>query len=397
MIDLVNKQDCVGCDACAQRCPVSCISMQPDLEGFRYPHVDTEKCINCGLCEQVCPVIHQADARKPLNVFAAKNIDDEIRKASSSGGIFTALAQQVIAEGGVVFGAKFDDNWEVVHSSTGTTEGLKAFQGSKYVQSKIGRSYLEAEQFLKAGRKVLFSGTPCQLAGLSRFLRKDYGDLLLTVDVACHGVPSSRVWKAYLSYQLSLIGKGNRSESPAYRSISKINFRDIRHGWYDYGFSITGKRNIGTVDVPHELFFERRVHNLFMRGFLSNLYLRPSCYTCPAKCGKSHSDLTIADYWGIDKIHPSFYDRNGVSLVLANTENGIKALNRCKPVMIESDYNQAASINTALTSSPPRPAQADLFWKAFTDEGIKCLAPILSRMEPNVFQKILWKLRDLLS
>jgi Coenzyme F420-reducing hydrogenase, beta subunit len=161
--------------------------MQEDDEGFLYPCVDQSMCIHCGLCEKVCPVIHQALPGEPINTFAAKNMNDSIRRKSSSGGVFHALACNVINEGGVVFGARFDSKWGVEHSYTETISGLAFFQGSKYVQSNIGTAYTDAERFLKAGRKVLFSGTPCQLAGLRLFLRKDYGNLLLSVDVACHG------------------------------------------------------------------------------------------------------------------------------------------------------------------------------------------------------------------
>ena len=183
-------------------------------------------------------------------------MNDSIRRKSSSGGVFHALACNVINEGGVVFGARFDSKWGVEHSYTETISGLAFFQGSKYVQSNIGTAYTDAERFLKAGRKVLFSGTPCQLAGLRLFLRKDYGNLLLSVDVACHGVPSPAVWQAYLAGLLDKIGKHG---SLAMESITKIDFRDIRHGWNDYGFSISGKSKPGQAD--NVLFYERRVNN----------------------------------------------------------------------------------------------------------------------------------------
>lgn len=198
MIDIKEKKECCGCNACAQRCPKSCITMREDSEGFLYPEVDKEICIDCGICEKVCPVMYQGNKRKPLAVYAVKHKNNEIRLSSSSGGVFTALAESVIDEGGVVFGAKFDDNWCVVHSYSETKEGLAAFRGSKYLQSRIGDSFKKVECFLKANRKVLFSGTPCQIAGLKRFLRKEY-DNLLTVDFVCHGVPSPGVWREYLN------------------------------------------------------------------------------------------------------------------------------------------------------------------------------------------------------
>lgn len=197
MINIKDKSNCCGCNACVQKCPKQCISMREDDEGFLYPYVDKILCIDCGLCEKTCPVINSKEERKPLNVFAAKKPNDEVRMQSSSGGIFTLLAENVIDEGGVVFGAGFNERWEVVHSFAEKKEDLAKFRGSKYVQSKVGNSYKQAEAFLKQGRKVLYSGTPCQIAGLKQYLRKDYANLL-AVDFICHGVPSPGVFRTYL-------------------------------------------------------------------------------------------------------------------------------------------------------------------------------------------------------
>jgi len=203
-VQIVKKERCTGCSACYSICPVHCISMEEDSEGFLYPVIEKEKCTSCKRCETVCIAIIQGNERKPLHVYAAKNLNEEIRRQSSSGGIFTLIAESVIQKGGVVFGVRFNDNWEVVHDYTETVEGLAAFRGSKYVQSRIGNTYLTAKKFLSAGRKVLFSGTPCQIAGLKAFLQIDY-DNLLTIDLVCHGVPSPLVWKRYLDEIISLI------------------------------------------------------------------------------------------------------------------------------------------------------------------------------------------------
>ena len=199
MIEIRNKRDCCGCNACVQKCPQQCIGQSEDAEGFIYPQVDKARCVGCGLCEKVCPVINQNPKSKPLKVMAGRNGNEEIRMVSSSGGAFTLLAGEIIGRGGVVFGARFDENWNVVHSYTECTDGLAAFRGSKYVQSRIGETFSQAEKFLKQGREVLFTGTPCQIAGLRRFLGKEY-DNLLAMDIVCHGVPSPGVWK-----ELSLI------------------------------------------------------------------------------------------------------------------------------------------------------------------------------------------------
>lgn len=202
MISINDKKDCCGCAACVQRCPKQCITLHEDNEGFLYPQVDESLCIDCGLCEKVCPVINQADERTPLGVYAAKNPNESVRMQSSSGGVFTMLAERIIDEDGVVFGACFDERWEVVHSYVETKEALAKFRGSKYVQSKIGSTYQQVEGFLKSGRKVLFSGTPCQIAGLKKYLRKEY-DNLLAVDFICHGVPSPGVFRTYLQEEIN--------------------------------------------------------------------------------------------------------------------------------------------------------------------------------------------------
>lgn len=199
MVEASDKTKCCGCEACRQVCPVGCITMQTDERGFAYPVADASKCIDCGKCDRVCPVANEASERKPLKVLAAMNRDTDVRLASSSGGIFMALAAKVIAEGGVVFGARFNQQWGVEHGHATTMAEAKAFQGSKYVQSATGDSYRQALDFLKQGRTVLYSGTPCQIAGLHRFLgNRDCGHLI-TVDIVCYGVPSPRIWADYIA------------------------------------------------------------------------------------------------------------------------------------------------------------------------------------------------------
>lgn len=310
MINIKNKQDCCGCSACSQRCPKQCISMQMDDEGFLYPQVDSSKCIDCHLCEKVCPVINQGEARTPLNVYAAKNSDNKVRYQSSSGGIFTLLAEHTIKDGGVVFGACWDNEWNVKHDYVDNISDLQKFRSSKYLQSVIGDCYLKAEHFLKTGRKVMFTGTPCQIAGLKHFLRKEY-DNLLTVEVICHSVPSPRVWQQYLVEKLQILG-WNKSD------IHHISFRSKATGWKEYSFMI--ENNEGSV------FSELGRKNAFMRGFLANLYTRPSCQVCPAKQLKSGSDIILGDFWGINSLMPEIDDDKGISVVIVNTQKGSEAI-----------------------------------------------------------------------
>ena len=230
MIHIESKELCCGCNACFQVCPKHCISMNEDKEGFLYPCVDVNICIDCHLCEKVCPVINQKEHHTPVGVYAAKNKDEEARMKSSSGGVFILLAEKILSEKGVVFGARFDQNWEVVHDFAEDLKGVVEFQGSKYVQSRVGDSYKNAEEFLKQGKRVLFTGTPCQVAGLRLFLRKEYENLL-TVDFVCHGVPSPKVWRMYLKEILNSpkgsVGKNSvlLSEIPSrYSGRTKIRF-----------------------------------------------------------------------------------------------------------------------------------------------------------------------------
>ena len=349
-----------------QRCPKHCISLQEDAEGFLYPKVDLSLCIDCGLCEKVCPELHLASARKPLATYAGKHKNDEIREGSSSGGVFSALAEKVIETGGVVFGARFDADWEVVHDYTETMAGLSVFRGSKYVQSRIGNSYALVEQFLKSGRIVLFTGTPCQIAGLKLFLRKDY-EQLLTVDVICHGAPSPGIWRQYLQEEIAR--QCNRKNTVLLHPISgrdvrvvDIAFRNKVSGWKKYSFALTfsttGRSGEKFSFCSHMPFTE----NLFMKGFLANLYLRPSCYACPAKGGQSNSDLTLGDFWGIQHVMPQLDDDKGMSVVLVNTEKGHALLDKTKINAWPTDYLQVLKYNSALERSVQRPLKRERFY-----------------------------------
>lgn len=399
MINIIDKQDCVGCNACAQRCPKQCISMQEDEQGFLYPKVDLSLCIDCHLCEKVCPVINQAAPRKPVETFAAKNTDEKVRMTSSSGGIFYALAKKIIEEGGVVFGAKFNDKWEVVHDYAETLEDVKAFQGSKYVQSRIGETFIQAEKFLKAGRKVMFTGTPCQIAALGLFLRKDYSDQLLKVDVVCHGVPSPLVWREYLKYitrpEGASAGKNTVFSSLKERPvITGISFRDKRLGWEKYGFSVrvaasqaSGKnsvfQSVNAKTEEQELLFETLDQNIFMRGFLKDLYLRPSCYACPTKTLKSNSDITLADFWGIKNIDASAFDNKGTSLILINSKHGNNFFKGVYLYYKSAAFSNALFYNSAIERSSNKPSLYLEFWHNYYNSGVDAIDDVIEKLKPS--------------
>lgn len=380
MIRIKHKSDCCGCEACVQRCPKRCISLHRDQEGFLYPLVDESICIDCGLCERVCPVINQGEPLKPLAAYAAKNQDESVRLSSSSGGVFTALAEQVIAQGGVVFGARFDESWNVVHDYVETVEGLSAFRGAKYAQSRIGLCFLQAETFLRQGRQVLFSGLPCQIAGLKKFLRKDY-DNLITVDLFCHGVPSPMVWKRFLEEEVAT----------PHTQLKSISFRDKASGWKNYSFSYLQEDTDGVH--LHRILSAK---NLFMRGFLTDLYLRPSCYHCPVKQCKSGSDLTIGDYWGIQQAHPGLDDDKGVSAVLVNTDKGAAILQAVQQVSLyESTFEKVVKCNPALIKSAQEPTKRSLFFELLNQRKISEV--VLQLTHISVWTKIRRKVLCLLS
>ena len=378
MIKIIDKEQCCGCSACLHICPKHSITFKEDKEGFLYPHVNTETCIDCGLCERVCPVLNQNEERIPEKVYAAKHEDDEIRMKSSSGGIFTLLADQILDEGGVVFGARFNDKWEVIHDYTETKEGLAPFRGSKYVQSYIGDSYKIAETFLKSGRKVMFTGTPCQIAGLKKFLRKEY-DNLLAVDFVCHGVPSPMVWRKYLEEEIADQGDA---------VLTGVNFRDKSIGWKNFSFVLnfskdegTGKHNYAISSVFTE--------NAYMKAFLSNLSLRPSCYACPAKAGKSGADITVGDFWGIEKVMSDFDDDKGVSLLLKNKDEWYNTVGFiCKQITMELDV--AAQYNPSYIQSVNKPFNRSYFFYCLA--SCKFKISMFKTFSPSFLQRISRKL-----
>ncbi len=302
------KDECCGCMACGQICPKNCIKFEEDAHGFLYPVCNESLCIGCGLCEKVCPIINKWDTRSPLQVKACRNKNENERFCSSSGGVFVLLAKAILNHKGVVFGACYDDDWMVIHSYVERTDGILALQGSKYVQSRIGETYVEAKKFLDEGRVVLFSGTPCQIAGLKHFLRKDYHNLF-SIEVLCHGVPSPKVWRDYLKQVqvLNKVDEEKKSFSSSLNTVSlikSISFRDKKNGWRKYNFVIQfsnqgGDRNLSFINSRkdiRDLFSE----NLYMKGFLNNLTLRPSCFHCSSKGGRSSADLSLGDFWTID-------------------------------------------------------------------------------------------------
>lgn len=401
MINIIEKKECCGCSACVQACPKQCISFQSDSEGFFYPRVNEEHCINCGLCEKVCPILNVNEERKPKKVYAAWNEDESIRYSSSSGGVFTALAEEFINQGGVVFGAKFDSEWKVVHDYVDSIEGLSAFRGSKYVQSDIHDCYRKASVLLKKGVKVLFTGTPCQIAGLRHYLRNDYANLI-TLDVICHGVPSPMVWSDYLKNLQQRRGLLPLSPKKSYNSnntyIEQVSFRDKLNGWKKYDFTINFTSNYNKtnktdkiVASPFEksvVFREESRRNVYMLGFLKCFYLRPSCHDCRFRCGKSGSDITLGDFWGIQHIKPELDDDKGISLVLANSKKGEDLIKLTNIKTYIANYDEAYYWNHALEQNPSIPPEREYFWNLYNKIGVKAIKGTLKKFQPSLLVRL---------
>lgn len=303
-------------------------------DGFFYPEVDQSLCVNCGLCAKVCPINSCTPSIYPKEAFAIKHKDEVIRQSSSSGGAFSAIASKIIVGNGVCFGAALDDTFSVVHTECCTLDELHSLRGSKYSQSKVGHTLREAKKLLERGKTVLFSGTPCQIAGLKSYLGKDYENLI-TVDFICHGVPSSSLLRKYLDFM----------QSSANSKICNVSFRDKTYGWKNFSMKI-GYSNqppvISTVD-----------NDKYLRAFLLNLFLRPSCYNCKFKDHNYQSDLTLADFWSIDKVLPQLNDDKGISLVIVNTPKGQMLLNSVHSQIdvCQVPFDEAVSVNPSYKKS----------------------------------------------
>ncbi len=379
MTGIKNNKLCSGCSACAMICPHKCITMSNDTWGFMYPAVEAEKCVNCGLCEVICPDLQNALQKSDRipEAYIAMGKDDVIREKSSSGGVFSLLAQQVLSQGGVVFGAAFDDGFHSVnHIAVETVQELEKLRGSKYVQSTIGCSYADVKMHLEQGRVVLFSGTPCQISGLKAFLKKEY-DTLYLQDIVCHGVPSPAVWDAYLQHLEERFGG----------KAMGVSFRDKKDGWKNYRISIAFD-NGKTYSVAY-------ADDLYMRGFLRNYYLRPSCYACKHKGLERESDITLADCWGVEDVCPELDDNKGTSLVIVSSPKGKRLFDgaanelRIKKV----DVNSVLAYNQSIVRSASTPVEYDQFAQEFQQRRIENL--LKKYCSVSIMRRIKKKLKSL--
>ena len=353
-VKIEEKDLCCGCTACYSICPKNAIKMVRDNEGFLYPEVDREKCVNCGMCKKVCPILNKSK----LNEFKPKaylfqNSNEEIRKDSTSGGIFTAIGEFVIKNNGIVYGAAFDDNFVVNHIGIDVVDKLSKFRKSKYVQSNQNNCFKEIKQYLDNGKLVCYSGTPCQVGGLRAYLRKDYENLIL-VDIMCHSVPSPLVFEKYKRY---ILKKMNANE------ILNINFRDKSK--YGYKYSMM------TVETDNGTYSQGIDTDPYLRAFFSDVSVRPSCYNCHFKTMKRVSDLTIWDCFNINEMDKSFDDDKGTTRVLVQSEKGEKLLENLDNFRLkELDINIAIKKVKEMTNSVNYNRKRKEFFENINDDNV---------------------------
>ena len=347
---LCEDKDCTGCLACVNACHVDALTITTSTEGFYRPRLDADKCVRCHLCEKSCPVITppQRNKNEDIKVYAAWHLDEDIRAQSSSGGAFTALADVVLARGGVIFGAAWGDNMVIEHIEVDDNEGLNRLRLSKYAQSRIGDAMRKVKVHLQEGREVLFVGTPCQAAGLKNFLRKDYQNLMIA-DFICHGVPSIKFLRAYSKWLEEKTGK-----------VEKINFRDKRKGWYDNVRVVMNERGDERV--------LRGKDDCYWVAFNNNNNLQFSCYQCVTQGFPRASDITIADFWGVGQRVP-FGHKNeiekGVSLVVVNNAKGGALLEEAKGSMFleERTIEEAIGGNQTGIHACAKPVSRDTIYQ----------------------------------
>ena len=355
MIKKLEYSKCTLCKSCINSCPKKCIRFEDNNTGFMYPIISNSECIKCGICEKKCPILTPLNSKNSnKKAYVAKSIDDNIRLNSSSGGIFSVLAKYIISCNGVVCGAKFGKDFTVKHSIIDKEEELKYLRGSKYVQSDIENTYIDINNKLKSGRKVLFSGCPCQIAGLKGYLRKEYDNLYL-IDFICHGIPSQAIFNEYLN----ILRNKYKSD------IVNVIFRDKSKGWHESSVKVifeNGKIYIKTI-----------YHDMYMRGFLNNFYLKESCHNCQFREGKSGSDLTIADYWGAEIEAKEMDDNKGLSLVIANTNRGEELLNKINENILlkVTDFHRAIKYNKSFIESSKENKDKTNFFELAEKRGYK--------------------------
>ena len=382
MIEIKEKNKCCGCKACGNICPKKCIKFTEDIEGFSYPEVDEVLCINCHLCENVCPSLIQKTKRerKPLS-YCAKIKDKEILDKSSSGGLFSTFANKILQDKGVVYGVAMMEDLKSAHTiRVEHKKDLTLLRGSKYIQSDTENIYIQVRRDLINGKKVLFSGVPCQMNALKMFLNKEYENLFC-IEVVCHGTPSPALWKKYINY---LENKYNAK-------VESVDFRNKKYKWKKFGI-IENDKIVSQYLDQHT--------DPYMVMFLRDYCLRPSCYDCNAKKMESYADVTLADFWGIENVIPEMSDDTGASLVLIQTEKGKNLLLSIdeKINLKEVSYEKSIIYNPSYYKSVNKPQVRENFFedmnkKDFTQLQTKYCNVINDRKFKSIIKRsVLYKL-----
>lgn len=384
MLEVIEKDKCCGCSACFSACGHHAITMQLDSEGFEYPIISQEVCVDCGLCQSVCPVL-QYENRKSIREknsdaqigFTARNKNYSQRLVSSSGSIFPPIAEWILDNNGLVVGAAYDNDFNVVHKFVDSKDELCALQGSKYLQCKADNEtfkYIRKE--LKNGRKVLYSGMACQVEGLKSFLRKDY-DNLYTIDLICMGIPSYVVWQKYLA---AFFGD---------EKIKSINFKEKSIGWDTFTFR---------VDTDKRIFKERGMYNLYLRSMFLSWNMRPSCFQCPFKNAKRISDFTLADAWGVYHSTPDINDNKGLSSVIVHSNKGLELWNILKDKIdsVQVSIDDIAAGNSNLITNKPQTGDRKHFYEILLSNPRTAFVDLCSIKKPSLMHRIMSKMKSTL-
>lgn len=348
MIDKIEKELCTGCNACFNICPVNCIDMKVDSQGFRYPSVDYDKCIKCKKCINACPSynkINTSNQYQEPKIYAAWSLDEKTRFTSTSGGLFTEFAKDVVADGGLVVGAIYNDKHQVNHYMTDNVNGIRKLKQSKYVQSDIVDIFKTIKKELDSGKELVFCGSPCQVAGLINFLKKHYINLI-TLDFVCRGTNSPKAYGKYIE----MLEKNYGSK------VKRVWFKNKKHGWNRFSTKIEFSSG--------KTYIKDRHNDIYMRGYIEeNLYIRPCCEKCQYKTFPRVSDITMGDFWGIGVSDPSLDPDKGTSLIMINSEKGVKLFNNIKKRIYykESDIVTAIKGNGAIIKSVVRNPNTEKF------------------------------------
>ena len=339
----LNDNRCTGCSACFNICPQNCITMKYNSEGFIYPDIENNKCIECGLCKNVCLINNKSMGCSYSNAYACYSLNDDAVLDSSSGGMFYEIATNILNRGGYVCGAEYFENCNVRHVLIDNKKELRKLMKSKYIESSLDKIYCDIKKILNNNTCVLFMGTPCQVKGLKLFLKHDYENLFCG-EVVCHGVPSYKVLRSYIDY----LSEGSK--------IKQIDFRNKEYGWNNYSIKIEFENN--------QIINMKREDCLFFSGFVNNLFLRPSCYSCECKIQNTYADFTLGDFWGVDEVMPDINNNKGISLYISHSDKGNELIKALEDNIFYRELNDCSymDFNPSIVKSSSENKKRDLFF-----------------------------------